>query len=142
MSTVMSHDDIRKLFVHQSSKPDVFSSPARVPSVPRISRLTSWGNLFGKETCHHFEGRKIAINQDSSKKTSFWKFQFPPSSQKFHAYCSEKLHVENISSCNSSTQYSKYNKNLGKRLHHLKHYCSVLLVSITWINQGFSNLLW
>lgn len=55
MRTAVSHDDTLSLFVHQSSKPDVLPSPARTPSVPRISRLCSWGSLLGKETCHHFE---------------------------------------------------------------------------------------
>lgn len=54
MRTAMSHDDIRSLFVHQSRKPDVLPSPARTPSVPRISRLSSWGSFLGKETCYHF----------------------------------------------------------------------------------------
>lgn len=51
-------NDIRSLSVHQSSKPDVLPSPARAPSVPRISRLSSWGGCLGKETCHHFEDSK------------------------------------------------------------------------------------
>lgn len=67
----MSHDDIWSLFVHQNSKPDVLPSPARAPSVPRISRIFSWGSFLARnviilKTVRTFEVSKQGSGRDNS----------------------------------------------------------------------------
>lgn len=74
LGTAVSHDDIRSVFIHQSSEPDVLPRPARAPSVPRISRisrLSSWGSFLGKATCGHIgEARACEVSRRPGKRGS------------------------------------------------------------------------
>lgn len=127
----MSHDDIWSLFVHQSSKPDVLPSPARAPSVPRISRIFSWGSFFGKETCHHFE--------DSE---DLWSFKTGPlwsigSTQRLKINCGmqcfHQLHVERKGwmVANSSMMCLKIWEEFGGRWCHLNSILLRISFSVT-----------
>ena len=112
MRTAVSHDDIRSLFVHQSRKPDVSPSPARAPSVPRISKLSSWGSFLGKETCHHFEDSEglWSFKTGLRKEEFFFEVQACTQQLKVSVGCGEKsrgfiqLHAERrrMSSCQFS----------------------------------------